>query len=140
MDKAKFDLWFAEATNDFEMGTILFDAHKYNGAVFYYIQAAEKAVKGLLYLFNLQPWGHSILNLMNEYETRGNLISAELKQSAKDLERHYSRSRYPDASPAKAPKDLYTEKSAQKIRDIAKSFLDFVKSEMEAQIQNEFQG
>jgi HEPN domain-containing protein len=70
MDKGKFDLWFAEATNDFEMGHILFNAQKFNGAVFYYIQAAEKAVKALLYLFNFQPWGHSILNLLNEYEKK----------------------------------------------------------------------
>ncbi len=68
MDRKKFNLWFADATNDFEMGNILFNAHKFNGAVFYYIQAAEKAIKALLYLLNLHPWGHSILNLLKEYE------------------------------------------------------------------------
>ena len=135
MDKGKFDLWFAEATNDFEMGNILFNAQKFNGAVFYFIQAAEKAIKALLYLFNLQPWGHSILNLLNEYEKKGTQISTELKQNAKEFERHYSRSRYPDASPPKAPKDAYNEKAAQKIRDNSKSFLEFAKKEIEANTQ-----
>ncbi len=35
MDKKRFDPWFAEANNDFEIGNILFNARKYNGAVFY---------------------------------------------------------------------------------------------------------
>lgn len=134
MDRKKFDLWFAEAQNDFEMGNILLKSHKYNGAVFYFIQSAEKAVKGLLYLFNLQPWGHSFSNLLHECEKLGVIISNELKKNAKDFERHYTRSRYPDASPTTAPKDAYNEKTAKNIRDNAKSFLDFVENEMEARM------
>ena len=42
MDLALFDLWYAEANNDFEMGDILFNAGKYNGSVFYYIQVSKK--------------------------------------------------------------------------------------------------
>ena len=114
------------------MGNILFNAHKFNGAVFYYIQAAEKAIKALLYLLNLHPWGHSILNLLKEYEKKGKKISIELKKIAKELERHYTRSRYPDALPMKSPKDVYTKNKAQVIRDKSKIFLEFVKNEMEA--------
>ncbi len=91
-------------------------------------------IKGLLYLFNLQPWGHSVLNLLNECEKQGIKISPELKKNAKDFELHYTRSRYPDALPFKAPKDVYDEKTAKKIQHNTKLFLDFIKSEMEARI------
>ena len=42
------------------MGDILFNAGKYNGSVFYYIQAIEKAIKSLLYLFGNRSWGHPL--------------------------------------------------------------------------------
>ncbi len=134
LDKDTYDLWIAEALNDFEMGDILFNSKKYNGSIFYFIQSAEKAVKALLFLLNQQPWGHSILNLLNECEKKGIKITPNLKKFAKDLEQHYISSRYPDATPGKAPKDAYDEKKAKSIRGIVQEYLEFVKKEVGGQI------
>ncbi|MEX2684855.1 MAG: HEPN domain-containing protein [Candidatus Sigynarchaeota archaeon] len=70
-----------------------------SGAMFHFIQAAEKAVKGLLYLLNLHPWGHSLSSLLMECEKQGVTVKPEFKASAKAFEVHYTGSRYPDASP-----------------------------------------
>lgn len=137
MDRKKFDIWFEEANNDFEMGEILFNSRKFNGAVFHFIQAAEKAIKAILYLFNFQPWGHSLINLLMECEKVGVLISTNLKNGAKKLEDHYTKSKYPDALPYKAPKDVYTEEIAIEIRKCSEIFLDFIKNEVEARFSNE---
>ena len=66
MDLASFNLWYAEANNDFEMGNILFNGE--NIMVLYSIifKTIEKAIKSLLYLFGERPWGHSIANLMQD--------------------------------------------------------------------------
>jgi len=77
MDVKTYDIWIAESDNDLEMADVLRKKKKYNGAVFYYVQAAEKAVKGLLYLLSLQPWGHSLLNLLNECEKNGIAVKPE---------------------------------------------------------------
>ena len=39
-----------DLNNDFEIGTILFNAQKYNAAVFHFVQAAEKASKIIIIL------------------------------------------------------------------------------------------
>lgn len=63
MSRKNAQQWIKEARNDFEMAEILLESKKYNGTVFHSQQAAEKAIKSLLYLYDIQPWGHSILKL-----------------------------------------------------------------------------
>ena len=128
----KFSLWFEESKNDFEMAQILFSSKKYNGAVFYYVQSAEKAIKALLFYCNLTPWGHSILNLLEEYENLNYEVDLSLKKIAQDLSRNYITSRYPDFSIKIAPKDVYNIESTQDIQNKAKLIIDFVNNEMEA--------
>ena len=47
MNEKNFEIWFSEAKNDFEIANILLNSQKFNGAVFHFCQAAEKAVKSL---------------------------------------------------------------------------------------------
>jgi HEPN domain-containing protein len=117
------------------MADVLRKKKKYNGAVFFYVQAAEKAVKGLLYLFNTQPWGHSLLNLLNECEKLGIIIKAEFKTNAVAFENHYIESRYPDSSPTVSPRSVYTKEKANEIRVQAISIVDFAKQEKKARVK-----
>ena len=123
-----FDLWYAEANNDFEMGDILFNAGKYNGSVFYYIQVIEKAIKSLLYLFGERPWGHSIANLMQECETLGIEFPIDFKDGAEDLEQDYTGSRYPESSLGYAPKDECNEVNATIIKEKSNAFSGICKN------------
>jgi HEPN domain-containing protein len=84
--------------------------------VFHFIQAAEKAVKGLLYFFNLQPWGHSLSGLLMECEKQGIGVKPEFKVSAKSFDVHYTGTRYPDASPT-PPRKAYDKAMAETIKN-----------------------
>nr|MDO8087827.1 HEPN domain-containing protein [Candidatus Sigynarchaeum springense] len=132
MDEPTYTIWISEAKNDFEGGKVLMKSKRYNLAVFHFSQAAEKAVKALLYLEGAKPWGHTILNLLLEYEKKGHAIPATLKQHAKELEKSYLDSRYPEVSLAIGPKDKYDKKSTTEAMNKAKDILDFVTHEKEA--------
>ena len=132
----KLLLWLSEARNDFEMAEILLNSEKYNGAVFYYVQSAEKAIKALLYYHNLTPWGHSILNLIEEYEKISHTIDFSLKKIAQDLSRNYITSRYPDFSIKIAPKDIYDSILTNEIKEKNQKILNFVENEKK-EVNNE---
>ena len=129
MEEKRFSLWFAEATNDYDGGKVLLKAKRYNLAVFIFTQAAEKAVKALLYLTNAKPWGHAILNLLTEYENQGHTVPAELKQYAQDLENSYLDSRYPGVSVTIGPKDMYDKETTKAAMVKTKAILDYVEKE-----------
>lgn len=130
MNEKNFGIWFSEAKNDFEIADILLNSQKFNGAVFHFCQAAEKAVKSLLYYIGFKPWGHSIFNLLKKYEEESHQVSNNLKILGKKLEKHYLISRYPDRSPNIAPKDVYDKIKAIEIKDETQKIIDFVKKEM----------
>ncbi|MBN1214472.1 MAG: HEPN domain-containing protein [Candidatus Lokiarchaeota archaeon] len=123
--------WLEEAINDFEMGNILLKAEKFNGAVFHYQQSAEKALKAVHYFYDHQPWGHSILNLINELINTGKNSFSKFKKYAREIDRHYTTTRYPDALPDISPKDVYDEEIANEIREKVREILDFVKIELD---------
>jgi HEPN domain-containing protein len=129
--KEKYELWLAEAQNDFIMGETLLAANIFNGAVFHFQQAAEKAIKSLLLYSNLQPWGHSILNLIQDYESSGQNVDPELKDNARALDQHYTASRYPDAMPDITPMDAYDESTALTLKERSQAIIDFVKDTLE---------
>lgn len=123
--------WLEEAINDFEMGDILLDAKKYNGAVFHYQQAAEKSLKANLYFIDKQPWDHSILKLLNKLIDSGYENYKKFQNNAREIDRHYTTSRYPDTLPDISPKEAYDQHIAQEIRDKAKEILNSVKRKMQ---------
>lgn len=131
------DVWLAEAKNDFKAAEVLEKSKLYNNAVFFYVQCAEKAVKALLYYYNIQAWGHSIFSLLKEYEENGHQIHEDLKKFARELEIHYARSRYPDASPEISPRDAYNKDIAAEVRKKAKLILNYVEEEREALLEDE---
>ncbi|NVM54462.1 MAG: HEPN domain-containing protein [Candidatus Helarchaeota archaeon] len=136
MDQTDFELWFSEAQNDFDVGTILIKEKKYSAASFHFVQAAEKAVKALLFLSEQHPWGHSILKLLEAYENLGKNVSIQIKKAGNMLDPHYINSRYPDALPNHSPKEYYTEKIVRELKEAAQNILDFVKEEKEAMNSN----
>jgi HEPN domain-containing protein len=92
--------WLDEALWDLETARILHRERRYNAAAFYSHQAAEKACKALLYHINEAPWGHSVRELLTRYFTRVNVKPEEdLLRYARELDRHYIPSRYPNAHP-----------------------------------------
>lgn len=124
-----FDRWFSEARNDLFSGKLLYLFRRYNNAVFYFVQAAGKALKALLFYHNVKSWGHSLSDLLDLLEQCGIKINTELRQSAREVERHYMSSRYPDITPHYSPKKAYDRKLAKEIRTHVKGLFMFVEKE-----------
>ncbi len=105
---------------------ILKQSQKYNLAVFHFQQSAEKAIKALHYFYGLQPWGHSVLQLVQELI---NLEKNEYEQFlsiARQLDRHYTTTRYPDTLPSLSPKEAYDNEIAETVQADVKRILDFI--------------
>ena len=91
-------------------------------------QAAEYAVKGLLYGFGIMAYGHSVVNLMGRVKDKTK-IPAEILRIARLLDRHYIPPRYPNAHPEGSPFEYYDAETANEALEASKKIIDFVKSE-----------
>jgi len=119
--------WFEEARWDYETAVILHRERRYNAAAFYAHQAAEKAVKALLYRINEVPWGHSVRILLERYFRGSGAEEHELLTYARELDRHYIPSRYPNAYPEGTPHEAYDEETSRRALEAAKKIMDFVR-------------
>lgn len=110
--RGEAERWLSEAKWDLETALILHRNQRFNAACFYAHQSAEKAMKALLYSVNEAPWGHSVRVLLERYsQKRGESIPEEIMSMARDLDRHYIPSRYPNAHPSGTAYGAYDERS-----------------------------
>ncbi len=120
--------WLEEALWDLETAEILHRERRYNAAVFYSHQAAEKASKALLYHINEAPWGHSIRVLLQRYFSAiGMDVIKDLITCARELDIHYIPSRYPNAHPAGTPHEAYDEETSHRAIECAKKVVGYAK-------------
>lgn len=119
--------WFEEAKEDIETADILYKNGRYNACCFYAHQSAEKAVKALLYKINEAAWGHSIRILLERYIERTGVSEAvSLLEYARELDRHYIPSRYPNVHPSGTAFEAYDSKTAERAIQNAKKILEYV--------------
>ena len=124
--------WLKEALWDLETAELLHREGRYNAAAFYSHQAAEKAVKALLYLSNEAPWGRSVRVLLERYFSKHGLASEEgLLKCARELDRHYIPSRYPNALPSGTPHEAYDEDVSERALNCSRKIVEFVKEVVE---------
>ena len=69
--KAEARRWYYQALDDLEAGEALLAACKYAQSCFYAQQAAEKGMKAVWFLLDLDPWGHSSAKLMRDLPENG---------------------------------------------------------------------
>ncbi len=118
--------WYSEALWDLDTARILYRERRYNAAAFYSHQAAEKAVKALLYSVNEAPWGHSIRELLRRfYERTGIKPNEEIMSLARELDIHYIPSRYPNAYPSGTPHEAYDERIAGNALRAAEKIIEY---------------
>jgi len=99
--------WLKQAEYNLEKAEILFGSEAFDGAVFFYHQAVEKALKALFMIkFREIPPDHSIIYLAKKLR-----VPEELFSGIKDLSPEYLTTRYPDIAQAALLK--YTTKKSQ---------------------------
>lgn len=106
--------WWRQAEADLKTAEALFEDDAFSACAFHAQQAAEKALKALLYLRGLRPFGHSLVALLARAAEEGYPESAEsISDAASRLDKHYISARYPDAFQDQIPADYYTVELAE---------------------------
>ncbi|RLF14727.1 MAG: DNA-binding protein [Thermoprotei archaeon] len=105
--------WLRQALRDLEHAKRSAIHGDYEWACFAAQQAAEKAVKALYQRLGVEVWGYSISRMLEALPSE-HKPSRELIDKAKELDRHYIPTRYPNFHPEGAPLDYYTEEDARR--------------------------
>ncbi|MEM2904924.1 MAG: HEPN domain-containing protein [Candidatus Bathyarchaeia archaeon] len=115
--------WLDQAEADFKTASDCLKDENYYASAFFSQQAAEKALKGLLYGRGYRALiTHSVLELLEEasrfYEGFSNLTDY-----GRELDRHYIGSRYPNFYPRGPAYKYYSREIAERCLSYAGSIL-----------------
>ncbi|MDI6841082.1 MAG: HEPN domain-containing protein [bacterium] len=116
--------WMRQAKKDLKHAKHSFEAGDYEWACFASQQAAEKAVKAVYQKIGADAWGHSVSILLAELPPKIR-PDAELIEFAKELDKYYIPTRYPNFHPSGAPLDYYTKREVARGIDYAKKVISF---------------
>ncbi|MEM2925955.1 MAG: HEPN domain-containing protein [Candidatus Bathyarchaeia archaeon] len=94
----------------------------YEWACFLSQQAAEKAIKALFQRIGAEAFGHSVAGLLQRLPEQFKLRK-ELLEIAKELDKAYIPTRYPNVHPEGAPFELYTEDEARRLIGYAREII-----------------
>ncbi len=119
--------WLKQALRDLNHARKSIELGDYEWACFAAQQAAEKAVKALYQRLGIEVFGHSVsrmlANLPTEYKPPEELI-----EKAKELDRHYIPTRYPNFHPEGAPMDYYGREDAERAVRYAEEIIKFCRN------------
>jgi HEPN domain-containing protein len=123
--------WLRQADADLEHAELSAKEGDYEWSCFAAQQAAEKAIKALYLSHHGDPWGHSLLALLQSLpKDVVSLLRPDLLDSARALDKAYIQTRYPNGFASGAPLDYFTERDAFESIAHAKSILEFCRSQV----------
>lgn len=118
--------WFRQAERDLEDAAFNREGERYNVACFLSHQAAEKAMKAYLYRRGAEDvWGNSLLDLCEDakiFEMYFDTIKAEARQ----LDKYYDITRYPEYLPSGIPAEAFDDVDAERAMELAGIVVEFV--------------
>ena len=118
--------WLRQAEADLKHARVSVEHGDYEWSCFAGQQAAEKAVKAVFYHLHGDPWGHSLLALLEGLvDPARAAVTPELLDSARALDKQYIPTRYPNGFAQGAPTDYYTKRDAEESIAHAQSILSF---------------
>lgn len=98
--------WLTTGQDDLDTAKILKQNKKHAHACFHAQQAVEKSIKGVWYFYDADPWGHSILKLIQDFKEVDEDVFNRLNKftgDARKLDRLYIPTRYPNGLPDITP-------------------------------------
>lgn len=121
--------WFTQALRDLRASVSSLESGYYEWSCFQAQQAAEKAVKALLYAYGRSAWGHSVVELL-DYLGNAIEVPEELYVYARELDRHYIPSRYPNAFESGYPGMYYDKVVAERTINSAETLISWVRARL----------
>ena len=116
--------WLAQAKRDLNHAVHACEDKDFEWSCFSAQQAAEKAVKAVFLYLHGEGWGHSVYGLLCALGDKIQ-IPERLLEAAKNLDKHYIPTRYPNGFDSGAPGDYYTKTNAQEAIENAKEIIEF---------------
>ena len=118
--------WYETARDDRDTAKVLLDNKKYAASCFHAQQAAEKALKAMCFLYGLDPWGHSIVKLIEILKSQKQIVSKVIsyRKEAMALDRFYIPTRYPDGLPDITPMEAYSVDDAETALEFSGHFVN----------------
>jgi HEPN domain-containing protein len=124
---SRADDWFRQAERDLGHARTSAEAGDHEWAAFAAQQTAEKALKAVLQAQGVEARGHAAHALLRTLPTPlldGADVEA-LRAAARELDRHYIPSRYPNSIPEGAPFEVYDEEQSKRAIAAAERILGF---------------
>jgi HEPN domain-containing protein len=125
VDRAEFSRWLTMARRTLESARRDMEGGDFNWACFKAHQAAEFAIKGLLYGIGRPARGHSVSKLLDAARTLLSVPEA-LVELGKFLDKLYIPTRYVDAWSEGAPFEYFTRSDAEAALAAAEKIISFV--------------
>lgn len=119
--------WLRQAEADLRAAGDARESEHFEWAAFASHQSAEKAIKALYQHLHLEAWGHAVVKLLEclPGECRP---GSELADRARELDKHYIPTRYPNGFERGAPVDYYTRREADRAIENAEAIVEFCKN------------
>lgn len=121
--------WLRQAESDLKHADHSRDAGDYDWCAFACHQAAEKAIKAVFQRLNLDAWGHTLSILLASLP-ESSRPDDSLVDRAKELDKHYIPTRYPNGFERGAPVDFYTRKEADQAIANAEAVVEFCRRQV----------
>ncbi len=125
--------WLTTAWEDLRAAEVLRDAALFSHCCFLAQQGAEKAIKALHMLQDVDPWGHSIQKLMADLPERPASMEPwqDYLDKASALDRFYIPARYPNGLPDLTPGTTFNRRDADTSLEQAQAIVQAAASSME---------
>ncbi len=128
--KREAQRWFQQAQDDLHAVQWNLEGEFYAQACFLAQQAAEKALKSLLFYLGIRRDALLTHSLAKLVEAAAKHISEAqtLSDAARELDLHYVASRYPNGLPDGTPFEFYTRSMAERAFQAAEEIVEFVRA------------
>ena len=122
--------WLRQAEQDLRDAAYNQEGERFNLACFLCQQAAEKAVKAYLYHRGAEDvWGHSLIDLCEDAKIF-ELFFDTIKSDARQLDKYYSITRYPEFLPSGIPSEAFDRVDADRAIELSQAVVEFVRERL----------
>lgn len=117
--------WLITAKEELDAAQHLFAGGYFAKTCFHCQQSAEMAIESIWISEEKDPWGHSIIKLLNELHPVKEKIPEEIYEAVSILDKFYIPTKYPDGLPDLTPGQSYRKSEATTALTTAQTVYQF---------------
>ena len=122
--------WLRQAVQDLADAEFTRDGDRFILSFFLGQQAAEKAIKAFLYHRGAEDvWGHSLTDLCEDAKIF-EMFFDTIKSDARQLDKYYAITRYPEFLPSGIPSEAFDRVDADRAIELSQIVVEFVRERL----------